>query len=206
MTSSKTFTFFDFGSTKTSNTPQQLHDKAFDYTKAGKVSELRTLLNGISMDTINKMTDGYDNTILHIATQANKPEIIKYLLNRNMKRNIKNFFGESAWNIAIKSQNEDLIQIFHDIDLLNFDEYKKKVSKYEDENKILKTLNMSLQESNNKLQHNYTFELNKNNSDKKDLLLYKDQNKRLRDENNDLQQKNKKQKIAIDNLIDSMRK
>jgi ankyrin repeat protein len=120
---------------------------------------------------VNKIKDIYNNTMLHVAVQFNKPLIVDYLLETNSDITLLNIYNEDPVDIAIKNQNKEIIQLFshHKVNKIQeiVDELKNDIIESRSETTILKNDCKRLRETNELLEHT-TKKL------KKDVLVYQD--------------------------------
>lgn len=126
--------------------------------------------------------DIQNNNLLHLATLNGHVDMILYLLCQNIDIYHKNKFGLTPWNYAIRSNDQDIINIY--INHIN----KKLI-----EEKDSRSMDIII--------------LNKNNKRLRDENDgYRLENNRLLDENRDLIRENKKLKVSVNALTQAIKK
>lgn len=88
--------------------------------------------------------DEYKNNLLHLSVSMQNIPVIRFLIAKGLDKHQKNAFSQSAWEIAIKSQNENIIQTLIDnhTDLIN--ELKKELQILRHTETEYKLLNVKL--------------------------------------------------------------
>lgn len=84
-------------------------DKADSFIKNNNIDEVRKIPD---TSIVNKKQE----TLLHIASKYNQPEIVRFLLHKGLNPNIKNNHGKTPFAIACAKNNPELITKF-----LNYD-------------------------------------------------------------------------------------
>jgi ankyrin repeat protein len=149
---------------------------------------------GQNNNQVNKIKDIYNNTMLHVAVQFNKPLIVSYLLEMNSDVTLLNIYNEDPVDIAIKNQNKEIIQLFssHKVNKIQeiVDELKNEVLESRSETTILK---------NNVLEARAETTILKNNvlEARAETTILKNDGKRLRETNEQLEHTTKKLKKDI---------
>lgn len=170
--------------------------------------------------SLNFIKDIQNSNLLHLATLNEHNEMVKYLLDNKVDKTHKNKFGLTPWDYAIRSHNKELIKIYIDHDLYNFDLLKIQNENLQKINSSLAIENRNLTENNKKL-------ISEKDTQQNEITILKKNNKRLREQNNNLELKigtltserdhlvnendglvyeNKKLKISVDSLTKAMRK
>lgn len=214
-------------SSSSSHSSKPLQQIIFENVTKKNLSSLINNLINKSSGEINNMHDEYGNNLLHIAVLAEDSNIIKYLIDKRVDKHKKNLHKLSPWDLAIRSQNQSIIQILIDNHSAIIDELKKELKLVRDtagEYKLLngklqesvgeyKSLNGKLQESNNGLTSSLNSLYQNEYALKQEVTILKGQNKRLRQENDTvigenskLDEDNKKLKISVSSLIQSKKK
>lgn len=190
---------FNNRNTYTTTTTFINNSEAFRAVINGDLSRLR---KDVTSNNVNNFVDVKGNNLLHSAVMVEEVEIIKFLLLNKININKNNFSGKSPWDMAMRTQNRNIIQLFTDhenphiesnrvltVENINL---RDRVETAKTENVILRRNNLHLREENDVLQ-----------SDNKNLKLSV---KNLREENEVLQTDNKKLKLSVKNLTDALRK
>jgi len=192
----------------------------FRYVTDRNIASLKYCLSTKSPQEINNIKDDYSNNLLHIATTIEDYPIIKYLIEMGIDKNKKNMHNVSPWDIAVRTHNQQIIQVLIDNHLSAYEEVKKElqlvqntVDQYKNTIEEYKIMNKQMQLANGIITNKYNDVYKNYNGVSAEVHILKHQNKRLREEYNKcdtenvtLKENNKKLKIAVDSLIQSKKK
>lgn len=140
------------------------------------------------------------NSLLHIAVLNERTNVVKYLLDADVSPHTKNKQGKTAWDLALRSQNKEIVKLFSDTEnqfrKIN-DDLEKEIYQHKNNKRIItgelhsvKQENIILRRNNQMLKNNYT-EL-------------KSDYKRKRDDCDNLGAENKRLKATCINLQNSV--
>jgi ankyrin repeat protein len=190
--------------TNPSQQPVYSANEAFNDVVNGNITSL-SLFKG----NFNIFKDYSGNNLLHVAVSTENIDIIKLLLYNGVDMYFKNKQRRSPWDLALRSQNKNMLQLFSTYD----NPYKDSYGTLLIENGKLNDRNKTLEESNKKI----TLQ---NDTLTEETNVLRKNNKRLREdndsyrfkvnsfvtENEELRSENKKLKISLDNLSDAFKK
>jgi ankyrin repeat protein len=179
-----------FGSSPT--IPTDITDKIVYYCKCSKNSEVVTLLDKYNISTNDyKLTDEYDQNLLHIAVLKKNYSLAKQLLVRKIDKFKKNFFGDSPIDIALKNHDIKMLEILFEID--NETYLKSENRRLTDKVSLIEIENKKLADKNDGLIQKNLSMFIRIDEDAKNI-------KRKREENDELVKENKKIKLEIESL------
>jgi len=151
---------------------------------------------------LDLLRDYSGNSLLHVAVLVENVDLVKFFLERRFDVYYRNKANKNSWDLALRSQNKEIVRLFSDHESLykeRNDELVAKNSSLLNQTKILEKNNLELTRKNNSLE-------TENNI----LRLH---NKRFRDEvdiltadNNELKESNKRLKTSLDNMMKSFKK
>lgn len=171
--------------------------------------------------------DKYANNLLHLTVMTENLQLTSYFLEKGVSFYHKNKFRKTAWEMAVESKNQDLIERFVLFRVKTENSFSLRVNDLSSEVDLLKTKNRELKRSSDGFESSYKLVNNELNDVTKKYNLrsrevtvlstenieLKTTNKRLRDENNtlrtendDLKDKNKKLKTSVDTLMANTKK
>ncbi len=184
----------------------------------GNLTDLKFTLSkyNFTCSYINSFKDNNNNNLLHLATQCENAEMVKYLLNIGVSHIALNKFNKSPWDLAVMIRNKEVINEY-----VTF--MGKKSCDHLSELSCLRKDNLALKESlaiEQKLNKDNSVRINLlgnahielNSLRKKNTELVEENTalrvslKRSRDDNEELQQSNKKLKLSVQTLMESTKK
>jgi len=193
------------------------YEDAFRDVANGNLAQLRSFYNYTNDPMkLHDFRDYSGNNLLHAAVLSENVQIIKFLLEVDMNVNHKNRTGKTPWDLAIKSQNKEIILLFSDHKnpfVTANNDLHAKIRNLEDKNKQCDEQRSILTDQAEGYRSEIVI-LKKNNKrlrDENDENIIKISdlhtvNVLLRNENNDLVQENKKLKLSNDNMIKAFQK
>jgi ankyrin repeat protein len=192
----------------------------------GSTNKIKIYINKYNYFDINSSAeyDTFKLTLLHIATETNNEELVRFLLSKGADFNQKNRYDKTPWDIAILHGNQKIIDLY----LLKKEEGKnKELEKLKGDNvfyntrfqtqrkrvQTLESINTELTDANKNLSvrlrketDNFKREKRKCTVLENSLSVERKSKKGLEIENSELSTKNKKLKTAVENLSNSLRK
>lgn len=114
-------------------TQETIHEKIRNEVIAHHTLNVINAFDKYKMDhSDEKFIDDCGNNLLHLATKFNNLNLTKYLLDNNVSKYEKNIFDETAFSIAMKNGNTEIVKMFCGTDQLEMYIKKNKIL----ENKI----------------------------------------------------------------------
>ena len=120
------FSGFFSSQTVTNEVRETLYKNIYQKNTDKVLETLAQYNNLLQKDFIDPLTN---DTLLHLAIRTKNIALTKYLLNRDINKEVLNVFNETALDIAIKNQSTELVKIImrhEQIDLPN-NIYKKEL-------------------------------------------------------------------------------
>ncbi len=167
-------------------------------------------LNTTSTNDINKYT------LLHIATLTENYDLISILIDYGANIDQLDAFNQSSFDLAIKSNNKKIIDLFlntilnskdKEMSLLKEDNkfYNNRLKEIDFKVKALEKANKQLEQENKRVSILYQREKRKYTVLENTYSLEKKRKRTLEDKCNDLETKNKKLKTVVENLSNSLK-
>jgi ankyrin repeat protein len=151
---------------------------------------------------LSVLRDYSGNNLLHVAVLVENINLIQYFLEYNMDPNLKNKANKTPWDLALRSQNKDIIKLFSEHECT-----------YKELNNKLMSTNDSMRSDNRRLEDQKVELTKKNNTLENENTILRIHNKRLRDdvdtvakENCELKDTNKRLKTSLDNMMKTFKK
>jgi len=194
-----------FGNTVTIDQTDKVKNDIFTHAVNLRTNNVKELVRLHNID-VTKYVDGYNQTLLHIATWTSNAELVKFLLWCGCDKTRKNIFGWSPIDNTIKIGNLEIVQMM----FANDDIYRMtstESDRLKRDNKSLLDTNKMLETSLNTMQYKYdavVVELTNERNHKKRLREecdeYMRENKRIKLDNDRLTNDNKVLEQTINNL------
>jgi len=181
------------------------------------VTKLKKTLTDDKITNLETLHDIYRNNLLHMAVLLNKYDFVQFLLEKKLNPKEKNAFNDSAWQTAINTHDEKMVQIFIDFEIAKLGLENIQTDKIKKELETIKKLNTELHETNIETTKLYDIMNAEYKTAKKETEILKGENKRLRKdyedtiiENDKEKNENKKLKTSLqisqDNLMKVLKK
>lgn len=220
---SRIFTIFsDTNQNPTSNSGYKPYsysnyEDAFRDVTSGNLTQLRAFYNNAYDPTkLHDFRDYCGNNLLHAAVLAENVPIIKFLLEIDMNVYHKNRAGKTPWDLAIKSQNKEIILLFSDhknpFVTANNDLHGKvkifedKYKQSEEQRKILSDQVEGFRTEVVVLKKNYKRLREENDENISKISDLQAVNALLVNEKNEVVQENKKLKLSNENMMKAFQK
>lgn len=145
------------------------------------------VINLLVDNNINLATykDCYNQTLLHIAAETSNQDLAKYLMRNGLDKDVKDLFGKSPLDIAMRKNDRMMVQLLMDrwIDIIT-----------------IRDDNTRLTEMNNRIIATLVLEQTNNKRLREECNLLDRDNKKLRTENINLHKDNEVLQQTIKNL------
>lgn len=159
----------------------------------------------------NNMVDECGQNLLHIAVRTKNYDLVRYFMSYDIDKNKKNMFGESPVDIAMKNNDQKMLEIFfvREPDMRHKNEnvrLSNRVGELEINNKKLIETNKDLTIKNGILhmQRDEAVTFRKRKADEYDICIV--ENKKLKTENIQLKSDNSALQNTVMTLRSSMKK
>lgn len=175
---------------------QERTDELIDYVIKNSLPDLKKALDNFPLYPMDTILDKYENNLLHIATIANQPQIIRYFLNKGLSCSKLNKFGQSAWDLALLNRNQLVIDEFltHKMTITN-DSLKSQVMTLNNQISDLKTKNGMLALGKSSLKATVDSLSSSIESERSQIRTLNNTNSQLTAEKNALQKELNREKV-----------